>query len=208
MAQISPGREPAPEPQSSRGAELAFLALVLRRAEADVDLNETLSQRERRSFYRAAGNYYHASRQEIAAIGRKLPHPDEIPVALHFARCAGLDPKQVLKHRLEGGSWTDVLEHLNLSPEIFYVPVVSPMKLAAEGSRETSGARDPETWRVLALLDTDIVNLVNLKFISDYYGYRPEQVIALSALGWSFAAIHAELDRLAPVERAHKTVTR
>ncbi|MCP5118626.1 MAG: hypothetical protein GY953_48050, partial [bacterium] len=41
--------------------------------------------------------------------------------------------------------------------------------------------------------DVDIINLVNLKFVSAYYGYRPEQVIALRSAGWSYLAIHSSV---------------
>lgn len=184
-----------PEQQSLKDAELAFLALLLRRADADEHVDGTFSDEERSSFYRAAGNYYQSSGNEIDTIRSKGVSPDEIAVVLLVARHAAIDSEQVVTLRLSGRSWAGVLACLNLSPEIFYVPVAGLKNLGPLKLRGNYAQKTRQAWNVLALSDADVVNLVNLKFIADYYGYHPEQVIALCSTGWSFAAIHAEVSR-------------
>lgn len=189
------------ETQSVKGAELAFLALLLRRAEMDVRSDATVTDEERSSFFRAAGKYYRTGRTEIEGLAERGVSLDEIPVVLHLALHSALAPLDVLAMRQSGRSWSAVLADLNLSPGILHVPVSSPVHVVPDHAGDCYGRAAREAWNVLVLHDADVVNLVNMKFISEYYRYRPEQVVALRSTGWTYAAIHGGVARPRPVEK-------
>ena len=45
-------------------------------------------------------------------------------------------------------------------------------------------------WKNINFTDEDIINLVNLRFISDYYGYDPTQIVKMRNEGKGFVAIN------------------
>ena len=47
----------------------------------------------------------------------------------------------------------------------------------------------------MRLGDDDVVNLVNLKFASEHYGYSPEKVIKMRSEGRNFVEINEEITR-------------
>jgi len=190
------------EPASLKDAELAFLALLLRGTGKDVVEDIEVTKEECGSFYRAARNYYKVTRREVETLHMQGLPLEDCAVALHMAQCASVESSEVLRFRLEGISWPDILEYLNLSPEIFYVPVTGPLEPVPRKTHNYYRGKARQAWNILALSDADIVNLVNLKFVSEYYGYRPERVIALCSNGWSFTAIHAEANQPKPVQKA------
>ena len=95
------GSELMTEPQSLKGAELAFLALLLRRAEATVHLDSNVTEEDRGRFFHALGKYYRAPRKEIEAVADLGLLLDEIPVVLHLARHSGLPSAEVAQLRVE-----------------------------------------------------------------------------------------------------------
>jgi hypothetical protein len=48
-------------------------------------------------------------------------------------------------------------------------------------------------WRTIVLGDDDVVNLVNLKFMSEHYGYPPEKIIKMRSGGKEFVSIYDEI---------------
>ena len=50
-------------------------------------------------------------------------------------------------------------------------------------------------WKTIVLTDADVVNLVELRFLSEHYRVAPEHVIAMRADQRDFVAIHADLHR-------------
>jgi len=50
-------------------------------------------------------------------------------------------------------------------------------------------------WKTIVLSDGDVVNLVNLKFVSEHYGRPPQEVIRLRASGKQFVTIYEEVKK-------------
>jgi hypothetical protein len=180
-------------PQNSRDTELAFLALLLRRADAHVGAE--FDDEERRNFFLAAGKYFQASWDELEGIQSTGLPWDEIPVVLHVSKHAEVSPEEVTALRWAGLSWHDIMSGFSLHPESVYVPIESPGEDPPSRTYRYQGPTVLEAWDSRTSSDEDIINLVNLKFISGYYGLRPEKIIALHASGWTFSAIHADMRR-------------
>ena len=59
-------------------------------------------------------------------------------------------------------------------------------------------------WAEIRLSDNDIVNFVNLKFISEKYGYTPEDVVKMRAKGDSFVAINGKVKKAKKAKMKNK----
>ena len=84
--------------------------------------------------------------------------------------------------------------YLNLTPEIFYVPVtvkkVGPPYGKAYGHYKKY--RPNKEWKKVILNDYEVIDLVNLRFISEHYQLKPEVVMEMRGRGKSFVTINQE----------------
>lgn len=178
--------------QSARDAELIFLALLLRRPAAKERPQTPAPPAELESFYRAVSKFYRARQDEVRRAAARVSSAEEVAVVFHLARHAALEPDEILRLRETGIGWAGLASRLHLGRESFYVPLGSPTVTPATAYRNVR-EKARQAWQSAGLMDIDIVNLINLKFLYEYYGCHAEHVIALRASGWSFAAMHALL---------------
>jgi hypothetical protein len=144
-------------------------------------------------FHVAVANYYRVPEREVIVIRERRIPDDEIPVALFIARHAGVPWRRVVDMRLRGDSWWDISVRLGVSPEVYYVPVAvvsGPPYGRALGHYKKKHRKQ---WRTIVLTDADVVNLVELRFLSEHYGVPPERIIELRGRDRDFVAIHAEV---------------
>lgn len=164
-------------------------------ADTRMDLGASIVNGDLRGFYLSLGEYYRVPEREIMVIrDRRIPDYD-IPVVLYIAQRAHVAPGVVVDLRLAGNSWMDITLRFGLGPDIYYVPVrrvYGPPYGNAYGYYKNKKRKD---WHSIRLADDDVVNLVNLRFISERYGHPPEEVMRMRSAGRSFAAINDELRR-------------
>jgi hypothetical protein len=143
-------------------------------------------------FHLAVANYFGAPRQEVVILhDRRIPN-DEIPVALFIAQQARVAPSAVVDLRLRGKSWWDISVHFGISPEVYYIPVaIAPGP--PYGKAYGHFKKPKHQWRTIVLADPDLINMVNLRFLSGYHHVAPERVIELRGGNRDFVAVHAEL---------------
>jgi hypothetical protein len=149
-----------------------------------------------RGFYLAVGDYFRVPEREVTIIRERRIPDEEIPVVLFLAARARVAPSVVIDLRLGGRSWMDITLHLKLSPEIYYVPVKGEVKGPpygkAYGYYKNKNRKD---WGKIVLSNPEIINLVNLRFISEYHHFAPEEVIRLRADGNNFVVINDEVKK-------------
>jgi hypothetical protein len=100
--------------------------------------------------------------------------------------------------RLSGRSWMDITLHFGLGPDIYYIPVkevYGPPYGRAYGHYKNKHRKD---WRKIRLIDSEVVDLVNLRFMSEHYGRPPEDVMRMRSSGKSFIVINDEFRRGKP----------
>ncbi len=143
-----------------------------------------------KSFYLAVGEQYHAPEADLIAVRERHLPDEELPVLFFIARRANVAPSAVLALRLDGKSWMDISLHFNLNASTYYVDageVSGPPYGHAYGHFKK---HKREKWHEIRLTDADIVNLVNLRFVSDHYGYAPSEIVKLRQQGKSFVDIN------------------
>jgi hypothetical protein len=144
-------------------------------------------------FHVAVANYYQVPQREVIVIRERRIPDDEIPVALFIARHAGVPWGRVVDMRLRGASWWDISVRLGVQPEVYYVPVAvvsGPPYGRALGHYKKKHRKQ---WSTIVLTDADVVNLVELRFLSDHYRVAPERFIELRGKNRDFVAIHSEV---------------
>jgi hypothetical protein len=140
----------------------------------------------------ALGNYYRVPEREVIVIRERRVPDHEIPVVLFLAERARATPATIVDMRLSGRKWMDISVQFGLSPEVFYVPVTiqaGPPYGKAFGHYKK---KKRDQWRTIVLDDDDIVNLVNLRFLSNYHHRSADEVVRLRGSGADFVAIHTQ----------------
>jgi len=190
MPQLTASIQSPQEPQSLVDTELAFLALLLRRA--DDRVSTRAGDDERGKYFLAAGKYFQASWEELEQLWSAGILAEEIPVALHIARQAGVDPLEVADLRAARAPWCAIVFRYSLHPATLLVAQWKTSAFPSEGVLRFQPRESRDAWNTRVATDGDIIKLVNLKFTAESLGLLPEHVIALHASGWSFPSIHAE----------------
>ncbi|MCE5275847.1 MAG: hypothetical protein ABFD70_11190 [Syntrophaceae bacterium] len=145
-------------------------------------------------FSLSIGEYYRVPEREVVVIHDRGIDEDELPVVFYIAQRAQVDPEEVVDLRLSGMSWMDITLYFGLSPEIYYVPVVIHRYAPPYGNAYGYYHNHPRGgWKRNDLRDRDIVNQVNLKFISEHHRYAPERIMRYRSEGRSFTAIDRDI---------------
>ncbi len=114
---------------------------------------------------------------------------EELPVVFFLASRAHVDPQVIIDLRVRKRmSWLNITFHYGLTPEIYYVPVkrVGPPYGNAYGHYKKHG----QDYKKVRLSDADVVNLVNLRFMSEYHGVAAEVVMDQRGRGERFVVIN------------------
>lgn len=147
-------------------------------------------------FYIAIGDYFHVPEREIIIIRERRVRDEEIPVVFFLAQRARVSHQPIIKMRLSGMTWLEISLHYGLGPEIFYVPV-RVIKGPPYGRAYGYYKNKPRSgWKAIMLNDAEIIDLVNLRFISEYYGYPAEEVIRLRSGGDNFIVINKKVKKI------------
>jgi len=141
------------------------------------------------SFYFAIGDYYRVAEARVVYVrDRYRIRDEELPVVFFLASHARVHPQTIvdlrMRHRM---SWLDITFRYGLTPEIYYVPVarVGPPYGKAYGYYK----KHKKNYRKVRLSDGDVVNLVNLRFMSEYYDVAPELVMDKRGKGEKFVVM-------------------
>ena len=144
------------------------------------------------SFYLAIGDYYRVPESRVVYVRDHYRIRDEeLPVVFFLASRAHVDPQVIIdlrmRHRM---SWLDITFHYGLTPEIYYVPVtrVGPPYGNAYGHY----IKHKKDYKKVVLVDDDVVNLVNLRFMSEYHGIAAEVVMDRRGRGEKFYLMNDE----------------
>ncbi|UCD17583.1 MAG: hypothetical protein JSV44_01390 [Candidatus Zixiibacteriota bacterium] len=161
--------------------------------QAEVNVGLSLDKDGIKSFCLAIGEHFNVEEKKVVVV-REAKIPDEdLPVVFFLASRAGISPDIIVKMRLGGKSWMDISLHFGLTAGVFYVPVKGnpgPPYGKAYGHFKN---RKKEQWGSVRLTDVEIADFVNLRFISERYGYSPDEVIKLRSSGKSFVSINSEV---------------
>ncbi len=185
---------------------LVFAFLLIAASSSGTDLNAALSISDGRvtSFYLAIGEHYQVPEKQIILVKKREISDDELAVVFYLARHANVAPSVVIDLRLGGKTWMEITSHFSLTAEIFYVSiqkVSGPPYGKAHGYFKNRNRND---WKKIVLTDDDIINFVNLRFMSDHYGWSPDEIVRMREQGQSFIAIGDKIKKAKAAKKAEK----
>lgn len=189
---------------------LAVLLFVLTMSaitvHAGVDIGLSADKDGLKSFYLAIGEHYVTYDKEIQTI-RRLNIPDEeLPLVFFISGRAGVSKNEIIKLRVGGSSWMDICLHFGLTADIFYVPVKGnpgPPYGKAYGHYKNKNKKE---WKDIRLTDAEIIDFVNLKFLSEHYGYSPDEIIKMRSKGKSFIDINSDVKEMKAKKKENSLV--
>ncbi len=169
---------------------LIFLTAAAPTSAQNVSTGISIANGALTSFYLAVGDYYRVPEPRVVHVKKHYRMRDEeLPIVFFLASRANVEPEAIMDLRFrQGMSWLNITFHYGFTPEIYYVPMqrVGPPYGKAYGHYK----KHKHDYRKVVLVDEDVVNLVNLRFISDYHGVAPEVVMDMRGQGTRFVAIN------------------
>ena len=173
----------------------------------DIDLGATISDGRLRSFYLAISDHYRVPARQVVEIrNRQRISDDELPVIYFLAARARVQPSAIIDLRIKKMSWFDISLRFGLTADVFYVNVgaqrIGPPYGNAYGYYRKYGPS--KDWKKFRLTDREVVDLVNLRFMSEYHGRTPEEIIEMRGRQSGFVAINDEILKAKAKANPHK----
>ncbi len=189
---------------------VVLMGVSAERSTAGVNVGVSVEDGKLTGFYLAVKEYYKVPEREIVVVRERHIPDEEMPVVFFIARKANVPPSSIIAMRLKGNSWMEITLRFGLDPEIYYVPVGREIsgppygkayghfkhghKHKKGGPPWRRGEENEGRYRA-SLGDDDIVNFVNLKFMSEHYRLQPEDVIDMRSRGRNFVSINDDIKR-------------
>ncbi|MDO9304786.1 MAG: hypothetical protein Q7T77_05625 [Sulfuricurvum sp.] len=150
---------------------LAFITGILSSSlsASNFDIGVSGSDRGINAFSLSIGDYYRVPQQEVMIIERSIPR-DEMSVVYFLARESHRDARYISNLRLRGVSWWDISLRLGLNPRTLYR--IDTRRHAGPPYGKSYGYAKNHHLR-----DSEIIDLVNVRFLSDYHHISPDDVI-------------------------------
>ncbi len=147
-------------------------------------------------FYVSVGSYFRVPEAEVLAVRDRYRVADEeLPVVFFLAARAHVAPGVIVDLRLGGKGWFDIAVRYHLPPDVFFVAVpagpIGPPYGNAYGHYRKYQER--HVWGQVVLTNREVVDLVNLRFISEYQKVPPGTVMGMRGKGQPFVAIHDQV---------------
>jgi hypothetical protein len=169
------------------------VAAVLLAASAPVVSAQQAAGAATQAYFGAVAEYFVLPRSEVDILGEWRLPVEEIPVVLFLARRGGVSPEAVVALRRSGQGWVALAQRYRLGTAQFHVPLsesasAGPLEGVYDRFRSLPAAR----WREIELTDGDIVELVNLRLLTETLRRPSHEILAERARG-SWVETYARL---------------
>lgn len=171
---------------------------------ADVNVGVSIGDGGLKGFYLEIGEFFKAPAADVRYVRDERFSDDEIAVVLYISQRTGIRPEAIIQLRRLHKTWCEIAVHYGMSPAMFYVPLSydpGPPYGKAYGHYKRHGKSE---WKKIVLDDDDVINLVNLRFVSGYYKVPAEEVVKARCSGKSFATISKDIKSAPPKEDKKK----
>ncbi len=186
-------------------AVITATAFFIDQGRAQATIGVTLDTGDRDEFGAAIGTYYRVPERDVIALRSRHMRDEEIPVVFYFANAARVQPLVIVGLRDDGLTWMDIALRFRLSPSLFYDPVYGR-------PYGYSRYRPGRVWGTIRYADDDFIRFCNVRFLSEQYHYRPENILHMRERQRDFFMIHndirREMERRSPKEQMQKRVDR
>ncbi len=141
------------------------------------------------NYHLALQDYFKVSEQQVADAKTTGITDEELPVVFFMAQRNNLGPESVTNVHSSGLNWMQVAYHFRLNPLVFYTYLTFD---TSHTPFEKVYGEYKNRQNPFNMTDADLINLANLKFLSEYYGRDPKDIIQRRASGKTFAEINED----------------
>ncbi len=142
-------------------------------------------------FYVAVGDYFDVPYENVWDMSESGIADEDLTVVYFIADRAKVDANEVARDRLVGGSWSSIASSYGLDASSFYMMVAGQINSKAYASVFEKYKSSPQSnWNKIDLTDSDIINLVNLRFVGSHHDYTVFDIMAMRDYGKSFVKIN------------------
>ena len=175
-------------PSSQSFFFLSFMVCIMA-AYPSASLAQGAGPAVKEAYFRAVGEHFAVSAEEVAIIGEWNLAPDEVPVVLFLARQAGVSPDALIGLRRRGLLWREVAGRFGLQPQAFHLTLPPGTNLGALARAYGEFQRLPvREWSQILLEDHEVVAMVNLRVLSEQTGATPQEILLHFGEAGSFMA--------------------
>lgn len=150
---------------------------------SDVSWNLSGSNGQIDGFTLSIGNYYRVPVNEVVVLERSIPR-EEMSVVYYLAEHSHKSPRYISDLRLRGMSWWDITLRLGLNPKTLYIVETHQHFGPPYGMAYGFGPKHHH------LRDADIIDLVNVRFLSRYHHVSPDDIIRYRRGGDHYRSIN------------------
>jgi len=176
-------------------AAIFSCGILIAGAFGDVNIGITADEDGVKEFHLAIGDFYKSSDKQVAAITKYGINDEELAVVFFLAEQSNVSPKAIIDLRLGAKSWFDISLHFGLKPEIYFIDIHEVSRPPYGKALGHFKKKPKSQWNEIRLADDDIINLVNLKFLSKYYNLSPDEIIKMRSNGESFTKINFKVKK-------------
>jgi hypothetical protein len=162
-------------------------------SDENFSLGFSLEDEGLQGFHLSIGEYFRVPRKEVLRVRDRIHDEDELAVIFFIAKHAHVKPAEIVKLREQGHSWRDISLRYRINPDAYYYAVPRGYYIGPYGHAYGHLKHDHRNWKDTRLNDRDIVNLVNLRYITEHHGYPPDRIMKMRSEGRSFVCIQREL---------------
>ncbi len=142
----------------------------------DVNVGLSINDGKITHFYLAIGDYYRIPVERVIIIKKRYPIiiEEELPIIFIITRERGIEPDLIIQLREKGYSWYNIMIHFGLYPEIIFKPIITgPPYGKAWGYYKYH----PKRGKIIFFTDREIIELTNIKFLTEYYHTDPKTIM-------------------------------
>lgn len=172
---------------------LFVFAVPVKNVCAEVKVGISVGDAGLDNFYLALSNYNNVPEANVVAIRNNGITDEQVPVVMFLASRAHVAPDVIVKMRQKRMTWFAIATKFKIGADAFYVPANESYAGTVYEKPYKFYGQDRRKWNKIRLSDEDVVNFVNLKFVSEYHGYTTDQVIKMRASGKNFINIHSDI---------------
>lgn len=171
---------------------LLTVGFALSASAADVSMGISADEDGLKSFHLALSEHFQVDYNTIDKTRKEIKNDEELAVVYFIAERARIHPRVVISLRRQGKSWQQITTELGFTAGIFYVEMENPSPPYGKALGHFKHQKKNQ-WHKVHLTDTEIINLVNLQFVSQYNGMKPDNVAKLRSTGNTFMAINQHI---------------
>lgn len=145
-------------------------------------------------YYQAVAGYYAAPIEQITDFHDKGIADEDLPALFLISNRTEVPAEDIMEERLQEKSWAEIATEHGLKADAYYFMISGEITSDTYSPIfEKYSTLPDQNWDKIELSDEEIVNLVNLRFISSHYDYSVFEIMAMRDSGKDFVEMNSQV---------------